>query len=669
MARWRRVLLIGPHPVRVARTIGFLARRRAQRKWLRHRYDALVAGDRCEGPLRAPPVALGRLTELPPRLRAPAAALVEEADDVLRHRVDFLGSGMVDLGERIDWHTDFKSGYRWAPRFYQEIEITRLDDDSDAKVPWELSRGHHLLTLARAARLTGDPVYRAALISQLEDWLDANPPGRGINWVTPMELGIRAVNWLWILGTLAGDAPLPRELERRMAGTLHWHGRHIRANLEGTPYLRSNHYLGDILGLLAVGLACPEDPHGRRWSDQAVRAFEREIRRQVHSDGVGFEGSLSYHGLCMEMFVIARRLTDLAGRRMSSGYDARLGRMLQVSRAVRHPDGRIPQFGDQDSGRVLPAGFGRPPSHDPLLWLASAVLGLDAPLPGPPDPEVAWTLGLDAEERMAKAPLRAPDAASRFPVGGLYVLRGGQTHAVVRCGDVGQGGAGGHAHNDLLSFEATFGVPIVVDSGTYAYTFDIAARHAMRGSGAHNVVVVDREEINPLDEREVFRLAQVAHPTIHEWSETGEAVRLVVSHSGYERLASPVVVRRTFVLQRASGTLVVNDELLGTGRHVVESYLHLAPGSAATTTQSGVHVQREGWAVHVETVGERAPIDIGSGWVSDRYGAREQAPLLTQQRSGELPMVLNWTFEPVRVSGPSTAAQASSPAPSSVMSP
>ena len=68
------------------------------------------------------------------------------------------------------------------------MEITRLDDPSDAKVPWELSRGHQLLTLARAARLTADG-RSAELYAQLTSWLDSNPPDTGINWVTPMEVG------------------------------------------------------------------------------------------------------------------------------------------------------------------------------------------------------------------------------------------------------------------------------------------------------------------------------------------------------------------------------------------------------------------------------------------------------------------------------------------------
>ena len=72
--------------------------------------------------------------------------------------------------------------------------MTRLDDDSDAKVPWELSRGHQMLTLARAACLFEDHRYADELERQLDSWLQDNPPGVGINWVNAMEVALRAVN-------------------------------------------------------------------------------------------------------------------------------------------------------------------------------------------------------------------------------------------------------------------------------------------------------------------------------------------------------------------------------------------------------------------------------------------------------------------------------------------
>src|SRR6266516_1362136 len=146
----------GFRPTRIAASVAHQQQRKRRANRLRTTYMSEIANPSRPADLRPPPVDLPRLDQLPPELRAAAEALREEAVAVVDHRMDYLGSGLVDLGAEIDWHCDFKSGYRWPPTFYQDLEITRLDDDSDAKVPWELSRGHQLLTLARAARVYED---------------------------------------------------------------------------------------------------------------------------------------------------------------------------------------------------------------------------------------------------------------------------------------------------------------------------------------------------------------------------------------------------------------------------------------------------------------------------------------------------------------------------------
>lgn len=565
----------------------------------------------------------------------------------MEHRFDLLGSGPVALGEAIDWHLDFKSGYRWPPVFYLDVEVTRLTDSSDAKVPWELSRCHHLVTLARAARIFDSEGFADELEAELAHWISSNPPGRGINWTNPMEVALRAVNWLAAIGTLEPWRPLGDPLRADVTRSLQVHGRHIAENLEGSPHLRSNHYLADILGLLALGASLDRDPHAERWFERAQRAFEREIRSQVLDDGVGFEASLPYHGLALEMLLVAKTVADGAGRPFSASFEHRLERMLEASLALRHPDGRLPQFGDSDSGRVLPAGFGREPTIDHLLWVGAAVLGHGPPLQGSPHEEVAWTLGVAAWQRLSEEPLAAPPSRAAFPAGGLYVLRGERAHVVVRCGDVGQNGNGGHAHNDLLSFELSYGLPLIVDSGTYAYTSDPGARNAFRSTAAHNTVVVGDAEINPIADAALFRLKQFAHPSVELFEEAVDAVRLTASHDGYRRLTPPVVHRRTFDLERASDELNVLDELLGDGSQRAESRIHFAPGVVVVDVRDGEwRIERGTVACRLELRGFDE-IQLVEGWVSDRFGVRERGPVLVGTVAGVLPIRVGYRLVPV----------------------
>ena len=446
------ILRIGPHPIWITRFALHHLSTRARQRVLRARYTRVVATTRTPE-LRGMPVELAPAGTLPPGLLRGAEQVRREADSACEHVVDLLGSGPTSLGRDIDWHRDFKSGYRWPAVFYQDIQATRLDDDSDAKVPWELSRGHQLVALARASVLFEEDRFAAELETQIRSWIDGNPTGVGINWQNAMETALRAVSWVWAIGTLEGRRPLDPTLRPAIARSLASHGRHIEHNLEGTPWVRSNHYMADLLGLLVLGWALPDDPRARRWWRTAHNGFEREIAKQVYDDGVDFEASLPYHGLVLEMLLLAAWVARRAGDSFSEPFDRRLASMITASRSLRHPDGRVPQFGDSDSGRVLPATAARPATHDQLIWLGAAVLGAAQPLTGHPSPEVAWTLGVPAWRALADASVSAEPHRKRFPRAGYWVLSDDALHVVVRAGNVGQHGNGGHAHNDALSFE------------------------------------------------------------------------------------------------------------------------------------------------------------------------------------------------------------------------
>ena len=639
---------VGPRPVLIGTYVAYkVAERRRQRR-LRRSYDRIVARVP-PGVLRAWPIDLPPARELPSELQDAAELLRREGEAIVAGTVEFLGSGPVSVGPEIDWHRDFKSGYRWSPTtFYQDVEITRLTDSSDAKVPWELSRGHQFLTLARAATLYEQDEFADELERQLAHWIAANPPGFGINWTNPMEVAIRAVNWIWAIRTLEAFRPIDPRLRAIVTASLQAHARHLAKNPEGSPLLRSNHYLSDILGLLALGAYVDGDPSARRWFTRAHIAFERQILEQVLEDGVGFEASTSYHGLALEIFLIAKHIASEVGEPFSRRYDVRLGQMLEVSRSIRHPDGRIPLFGDGDSGRILPGGFDRRPTHDPLLWLGAALVGRQAPLEGPPAAEVAWTLGMRAWEAVAEvAPAGEPAAA--FQNGGLYVLRRKGVHAVVRCGDVGQNGLGGHGHNDALSYEFGYGAPFVVDSGTYSYTSDPAARNLFRSTAAHNSVVVDGTELNPLPDDDMFHLPQFAHPVVETWDDTARMIRLVALHDGYRDLAGGVIHRRAFELDRETGELSVIDELQGSGDHQAASFVHLAPAARVTRNGSLEFDLANGQArARITFWGFNDSIELTEGWVSSEFGRRERGALLVARWSGRIPTRFGYSLAGIR---------------------
>jgi len=582
------------------------------------------------------------------------AGILAAAEALLAHRFDLLGSGPTPLGEPIDWHRDFKSGHRFPPRrFAPRIRYGQLPG-VDVKVPWELSRFQHLPTLGKAYWLTGDGRYAAEGLGQIRHWIGENPPPFGVNWVCTMDVAIRAFNWLWGFGFLGGAAD--PAFRRLLQGSLLSHGRHILAHLErGADGISSNHYLSDLIGLFALGLACPGFREAEGWRGLALAELVREMERQVHPDGGDYESSLPYHRLVTEIFLAAALLCRRRGLALPEAYLARLGRMLEFVRWYTKPNGLAPQVGDADDGRLhILAGYGGwdPRDHRHLLAAGGAFLGrpeLSAAGTGPGREEALWLLPEVPASPPASPP--APPGSRAFTESGIYLLREGELYALVSCGAVGTRGIGNHKHNDLLSLEVhSGGQDLLVDPGSYLYTPDPAARNAFRSTAAHNTVMVDGEEQNRFGEGGLFWLHADAAPGGVAFRAGDEAVEFAGEHDGYRRLADPVIHRREVTLRRRERRLEIVDTLTGAGRHRLVWNFTLAPGVEARPAGAGAWELSAG-AVRahlaltaVEPAGRAAQIatERVEAWVSPGYGRRERSAAL--RFTAELPLPLRCRF-------------------------
>ncbi|MCK4733307.1 MAG: hypothetical protein KAT65_12710 [Methanophagales archaeon] len=98
---------------------------------------------------------------------------IKDAVAINNHIFDLLGSGKTELGEEINWHLDFKSGFRWNPKEYYLGTRKHVDCylkkgiHADVKIPWELSRCQHIVTLGKGYWYTGDEKYAKEFNSQI----------------------------------------------------------------------------------------------------------------------------------------------------------------------------------------------------------------------------------------------------------------------------------------------------------------------------------------------------------------------------------------------------------------------------------------------------------------------------------------------------------------------
>ena len=576
--------------------------------------------------------------------------LIDEGRQVLEGRTTVLGHEVRTDPQHPDWHVDFLTEHRfsrWLPS--EVIREAGYPGGFDIKVPWEFSRFHFGTRLGQAYWLSGDEEFALRLRRLLTDWIWSNPPGTGVNWVSSMEVGIRAINWVTALRFVRDAPALDVGFWELVHESLLLHGRWIRGRLESPRHgaKNANHYMTNVVSLLVLG-ACCRGPEAAAWYEFGLSRVCEEVLSQVHEDGGHFEDSPGYHRLFLELLLIAVGTAGSRddGDRITDAVRARIGSMLEYALEYTRPDGSCPNFGDADSGRVLvlaPEDYATNVTHHldtvalGALMQGRADLFAAADCPGA---GAAWALPgplLDA----LRSPVGSPEGAARpsrlRPMTGTAILRSPRLHVLVKCGTNGQGGLGGHSHNDKLGLELSDGTgAVLVDSGTGVYTSDYRLHGRMRATLAHNTLRLGRTEQNAFDTASAFGFTTDGPLAVLHWEPSGRYREFVGEFAGYGGVDGEPVHRRLVLLDPVDEVLLVEDAVVSAGSPVGPCAVswHFAPrarsmsvAGAALEADLGAPVP---WRVAWQPCGGAGEVDpvLEDGEYSERYAELRSAPVL-----------------------------------------
>jgi hypothetical protein len=586
----------------------------------------------------------------------------EDADTLMTGRFNLLGYQDLSFGTPIDWQLDPVRSIR-APMVHWS-QIDHLDPSvvGDSKIAWELSRHQWVVRIAQAFAITRDQRYASAAVGVLDEWIDANPVGCGLNWASSLEAAFRLIAWSWTLALLRDSGALSAAFITRILASIHAHAAHVRRYL--SYYFSPNtHLTGEALGLFYAGTMFPHFRDAADWRSTGAQILIEQSRVQISDDGVYFEQSTCYQRYTCEFYLHFIMLAARNGIAIPGDVRTRVLSMIDFLVSVRRPDGTMPLIGDGDDGWLLPLVTRQPDDFRGLFATAAALFNRAdyARAAGHITPEVLWLLGRDGERQFSDAGHTATLAAKSrvFPRGGYVVMRAGRgrdAHQLIfDVGPLGCPVSSAHGHADLLSIQCSvFGDPVIVDPGTYGYSADPDWRSYFRGAAAHSTVTIDgADQSEPAGP---FQWLRRPRAILREWMSTSELDLAGAEHNAYAHLDRPVVHRRRVLFVKPDFWLVI-DDVTGEGRRAVDVSWQFAPLQAALTPHEGCRIETERgsvlWVMPFAGVPPSSRIATGElqpmrGWMSRRYGQKQPAPALVCSTAADLPLRIVTVLFPTR---------------------
>jgi uncharacterized heparinase superfamily protein len=602
-------------------------------------------------PIRSPSDPIGILTRERARIvRAldPTGAdlLVDAAEEVLTGRFTYFGHGAVELASPVDFNRDPLSSKRWPDRHGKRLDY-RADTPGDPKWAWELNRLQELPLLVAAWLLAGEDRFVRHALTHARRWIATSAPGRGVAWSNGYEAALRAVSLTLLLDATRGSDLLEQDDTATFVESLWQHARWIQRD-PSTHSSANNHRIGELVGLVAIGLLVPELRSSVESEAKALTELEVEAGRQIAADGTSVEQSFRYHLYVVDHLLLVAALLEAQGRETPPGIIDALGRSAEALSQQFDDDEPEPRYGDADDGRVV--------RLDGLelrsVQGVAAALAAGVAHPGARriarrlDTSTVWLFGANGAARFDDVTPSPEPTSALLPDAGLVCLRRGRLRLLFDAGPLGYLSIAAHGHADALQLTLSEGPDeLVVDPGTGSYFAKPGLRAAFRGTAFHATVNVDGVDQSQPGGPFLWR----RHARTRLLRADLDGGVLLAEHDGYQRLPDPVLHRR-LVVARPGEPVVVHDRLHAAGLHrAVQSWpLHPSLGvlesdsNAARIVKDGrprmlVAVAATAAGALCMVKGQELP---PLGWYSRRLESFEPAFLVTWEVEGTGPVDL-----------------------------
>jgi len=361
------------------------------------------------------------------------------------------------VAEELDFDPAFLSRFdvdefeKGKVTFLHESELINWDEKwivpaRSALWNFNLHYFEYLMPYVKAYNETQDSKYVNAIKASIDGWIKQNSAQTGGDGWAAYTISIRLVYWFSCLFYLSDQ--LDEDFRKRMIASAYEQYTYLADHLEKD--LLANHYFENLKVLVLCSLFFRDEKMLKR----SLREINKECKEQILPDGMHFELSPMYHKIILE--AVLRVAIALRGDNQE---DAELEQyikpMIDVAYSFEEDLERIPLFND--------GGDNVAKSLDALLKTAYKYYQI------------------------------IPEHKTKLPYSGYYFYKWNNWKLIVDAGATGPKYNAGHAHCDAMSFELFYkGIPVLVNSGTYAYQCN--ERPFFRSTSAHNTVMVNNTE-------------------------------------------------------------------------------------------------------------------------------------------------------------------------------
>jgi len=463
--------------------------------------------------------------------------LVAESEEILLKKIRYFGGEVKSLMLAPE-----KSPAHWS-----HYERGRMRTNSeDIKFIWEPARFNWAVSLGKAYYLSGDEKYARAFWEYFEEFNQANPLNRGLNWISAQEIALRLIALVVAVQLIKPSLETTPARIKALSISVAGHASRIPATIIYAKAQNNNHLISEAVGLFTAAVFLPNHPKASYWRLKGLRWFNQAILSQIEEDGTYIQHSSNYHRMMLMLSLWMQLLLEKNNQVFDDLVIKKLAATSEwLADRLDADSGQVPNLGHNDGTHFLPLSNSTFYDYRPVIQASSRTFLARAALnPGAWDDLCLW-LGLPMHAR-------TKTAYNNAIIGNAFRLGDEQNWALLRAAKFSTR----PAHADQLHVDLWYrSQNIALDAGTYQYNAPPPWENSLAITAVHNTVSInDKDQMTRAGK---FLWLDWAQAEVTEKTESS----ITATHNGYRKLG--ILHRRTLQRENAS-TWLITDDLLPT---------------------------------------------------------------------------------------------------------